>query len=63
MKISIYRQRCCGSGICTTIMPEFFEQHEDDGLVVMRNSDSVSINEECARAVASACPTSAIVLE
>jgi ferredoxin len=63
MKISVDRERCCGSGVCVTIAPELFGQHEADGLVVLRNFSSADFKEKRARAAASACPTSAIRLQ
>ncbi|GAA2590711.1 ferredoxin [Streptomyces tubercidicus] len=36
MKITVDRDRCVGAGMCAVTAGEVFEQHEEDGRVVLR---------------------------
>ncbi|BDB30421.1 MULTISPECIES: ferredoxin [Burkholderiaceae] len=38
MKITIYPEKCCGSGQCVVNAPDLFDQ-KDDGIVILLNAD------------------------
>lgn len=35
LRISIHEDKCCGAGSCVLPAPDLFDQHEDDGIVVL----------------------------
>ncbi|MGX1972026.1 ferredoxin [Streptomyces kronopolitis] len=62
MKITVDRDRCVGAGMCAMTAGEVFEQHEDDGRVVLLHTEPP---ERCADDVEEAeqlCPSRAITV-
>jgi len=62
VEIRVDRDSCVGSGACALFEPEFFDQSEDDGLVVQRVREAGPEALPALRTAASRCPARAIVL-
>lgn len=62
VRIQVDRDSCVGSGACALFEPEFFDQSEDDGLVVPRAREAGPEALPALRRAASRCPARAIAL-
>ncbi|MFI1569130.1 ferredoxin [Streptomyces sp. NPDC020490] len=62
MIVSVDRNKCCGSGLCASLAPEVFGQHDTDGLVTLLTDNPLPAVENRVRTAASTCPTSTIML-
>lgn len=62
IEIQVDRDSCVGSGVCALFEPDFFDQSEDDGLVLPRVRDAAPEALQALRVAASRCPARAIVL-
>jgi ferredoxin len=60
--IRVDRGICVGSGACALFEPEFFEQSEEDGLVLLRVREAGPEALPALRVAASRCPAGAIAL-
>ena len=60
--IRVDRDTCVGSGACALFEPEFFDQSEEDGLVLPRVREAAPEALPALRAAASRCPARAISL-
>ncbi|MCW8375674.1 ferredoxin [Streptomyces justiciae] len=60
--IRVDRDSCVGSGACALFEPEFFDQSEEDGLVVPRVREAGAEALPALRRAASRCPARAITL-
>ncbi|WP_188540214.1 ferredoxin [Kocuria dechangensis] len=63
MRVSVDRSRCCGAGQCAALAPAVFDQHDDDGVVVLLDPAPPEAVHEAVREAALACPAAAILLE
>lgn len=63
MHVSLEPSRCIGAGQCVLNAPEVFDQNEDDGIVVLLESNPGNDQEEATRHAARLCPAEAIVLD
>ncbi|WP_024874369.1 ferredoxin [Saccharomonospora piscinae] len=63
MRISVDEDRCCGSGQCSMLVPEVFDQREDDGIVALLDASPPTQLHDSVREAADMCPTSAIQVE
>ena len=62
-RVSVDQDRCCASGQCVLLVPEVFDQREQDGVVRLRVSEpDVSLLLD-VREAANLCPAAAITLE
>ncbi len=59
MRITIERDKCCSSGNCVRRAPLVFDQ-DDDGIVILLETELSEQTADDARAAADLCPTSAI---
>jgi len=59
MKITIYPEKCCGSGQCVVNAPDLFDQ-KDNGIVILLNAEPSADQFESARLAAGICPALAI---
>lgn len=60
MRITVDRDRCCGSGNCVLTAPEVFDQDDVEGLVLLLRAEPPGeVAERAARAV-ELCPAGAI---
>ncbi|WP_369386654.1 ferredoxin [Streptomyces sp. CG1] len=62
MKIEVARDRCRGAGQCALNAPELFDQSDDDGTVVLLNSQPPTELQDSARVAAALCPNAVIRL-
>lgn len=63
MRLSVDRERCCGSGMCVLTGPELFDQDED-GLVVLLDANPVTARRQrAARQAIELCPCAAIAAD
>ena len=63
MKVTADRTGCTGSGNCVRLAPEWFDQDEDEGLVILISDSPPAELIELMRDVVDACPTRALELE
>mgnify|MGYP006187950571 FL=1 len=63
MKVTADRAACTGSGNCVRLAPEWFDQDEDEGLVILTSDSPPAEFIELMRDVVDMCPTRALELE
>ena len=63
MKITIYPEKCCGSGQCVMNAPAVFDQRDEDGIVVLLNETPPVEQHVNVRRSAQICPALAIRIE
>ncbi|MBM7169907.1 ferredoxin [Streptomyces sp. G44] len=62
MEIRVDRDRCAGSSLCVSHLPDVFDQSDDDGKVLLRTPLPAADAEQAVRGVAGRCPAGAITL-
>ncbi|MFD7061124.1 ferredoxin [Streptomyces sp. NPDC059906] len=62
MRVSVDRDRCVGAGQCVFSAELVFDQDEDDGLVVLQNSDPPLAELDAVGDAVDRCPAGAITL-
>ncbi|WP_306316991.1 MULTISPECIES: ferredoxin [unclassified Streptomyces] len=62
MKITVDQDKCCGAGQCVLIAPEVFDQRDEDGIVVLLDSQPPADQDVLVDEAASVCPAAAIEL-
>jgi len=62
MKVEADATKCCGSGMCVLTDPVVFDQSEDDGTVVVLDSEPSTEHHAAAREAAALCPAGAITV-
>ncbi|AWS45016.1 ferredoxin [Streptosporangium sp. 'caverna'] len=60
MKIKADTEICIGAGMCVLTAPEVFDQSEDDGTVVLLDSDPPAAQEAAVRRAVQLCPSGAL---
>lgn len=60
MKVSVDEDKCCGAGQCVLLAPEVFDQRDDDGVVVLLDSEPAEQLHGVVREAADVCPAAAI---
>lgn len=60
MNISIDYDKCCGAGQCVLAAPEVFDQRDDDGVVILLDTDPPAERLAAVRDAAAVCPAAAI---
>ena len=63
MKLSVDRKACTGAGNCVRLAPDWFDQDDDEGLVVLLGDSPSASLQSLMRDVVHACPTGAIRVE
>ncbi len=63
MKITVDVRKCIGAGNCVEKAPGVFAQGEDDGIVILLQSDVDATTRDAAIEAAQLCPTQAIVVD
>lgn len=63
MKITVDRDRCVGAGLCAMTVGDVFEQHEDDGCVVLRVTEPPEHLTEAVEEAEQLCPSLAITVD
>ena len=59
MKVGVDREKCIGSGMCTTIAPALFDMDDDGVLVVVKETPATHEERSLLDAVA-CCPVNAL---
>ncbi|MEV6171988.1 ferredoxin [Streptomyces sp. NPDC051954] len=62
MKIVAETDKCVGAGQCALIAPEVFDQGEDDGIVVVLNTEPGSALRPAVGEAVDLCPARALSL-
>ena len=60
MKLTVDRTACTGAGNCVRLAPDWFDQDDDEGLVVLLGDSPPDGLKPLMRDVVDACPTGAI---
>ena len=60
MKLTVDRKACTGAGNCVRLAPDWFDQDDDEGLVVLLGDSPPDDLKPLIRDVVDACPTGAI---
>ncbi|MER5321015.1 ferredoxin [Streptosporangium roseum] len=60
MKVTVDEAKCCGAGQCVLIVPEVFDQREDDGIVILLEPEPAADRHALVREAAAVCPAAAI---
>jgi ferredoxin len=60
--IDILHERCMGAGNCAEVSPEYFDQSDADGTVVLLREHVGEDDEPTVQQAADVCPVSAILL-
>ncbi|MCX5240276.1 ferredoxin [Streptomyces prunicolor] len=63
MQISIDLDKCCGAGQCVLAAPEVFDQRDEDGIVLLLDSDPPTEEHANVRQAAAVCPAAAIAVQ
>ncbi|WP_431931951.1 ferredoxin [Nonomuraea jabiensis] len=63
MNVTVDTDKCCGAGQCVLLVPEVFDQGEDDGIVILLDPSPAEPLHAAVREAASVCPASAITLD
>ncbi|GAB2764185.1 ferredoxin [Salinifilum aidingensis] len=62
MEVTVDQDECCSAGTCAMLAPEVFDQRDEDGAVVLLNSEPPAELQGSAREAATTCPAGAIEL-
>ncbi|MGW0891112.1 ferredoxin [Saccharopolyspora sp. NPDC002578] len=60
MQITIEEEKCCGAGQCVLAAPGVFDQRDEDGVVVLLDTDPGDEQLDNVRNAANLCPAAAI---
>lgn len=60
MRVSVDQERCCGAGQCVLLVPEVFDQREEDGVVLLLDPAPPAALHGDVQHAAAVCPTAAI---
>ncbi|MFF5205775.1 ferredoxin [Streptosporangium sp. NPDC000396] len=60
MKIKANTEVCIGAGMCVLTVPGVFDQSEDDGTVVVLESEPSASQEAAVRRAVQLCPSGAL---
>jgi len=60
MKLTVDRRACTGAGNCVRLAPDWFDQDDDEGLVVLLGDSPPDDLKPLMRDVVYACPTGAV---
>lgn len=62
MHVVVDQDKCCGAGQCALLVPEVFDQREEDGVVELLQVTPPAELYEAVRHAIQACPATAIVV-
>ena len=62
VKVIVDQEKCCGAGQCVMLVPEVFDQREDDGVVILLDATPADDQADAVRDAAAVCPAAAITV-
>jgi ferredoxin len=62
MRVIVDRERCIAAGMCVLTAPEVFDQDEEDGRVVLLQSEPGAEHHDVVRQAERLCPSGAITV-
>ncbi|AXG76582.1 ferredoxin [Streptomyces paludis] len=62
MHVEVDEPKCVSAGLCVMSAPDVFDQRDDDGVVILLDSDPDTALDEEVREAAGLCPAAAIRL-
>ena len=62
MHISVDQEKCCGAGHCVLLVPDVFDQREEDGIVQLLDPEPPESLHGIVKEAEAVCPTSAITV-
>jgi ferredoxin len=62
MKVTVDQGRCCSGGNCAALVPEVFDQRDDDGVVILLAPEPGPELHEAVREASTVCPSAAITV-
>lgn len=62
MQVTVDEDKCCGAGQCVLLVPDVFDQRDEDAIVVLLDSQPPQPLHETVREAADMCPAAAITL-
>jgi ferredoxin len=63
MKITVDLDRCIAAGSCAAVASAVFDQRDEDGVVVVLQSEPAAEDHDDARLAAGMCPSAVITIE
>lgn len=60
MHVIVNSDKCIGSGRCASIVPDVFDQHEEDGTSLLLDETPPAEHHSAVREAAVLCPAAAI---
>ncbi|MFD3525561.1 ferredoxin [Streptomyces sp. NPDC058653] len=60
MKITVNEDQCCGAGMCVELVPEVFDQRDEDAIVVLLEAEPGEALHAAVRDAAAGCPSASI---
>ncbi len=63
MRVSVDVEKCCAAGQCVTAAPQVFDQRDEDGMVVVLDSEPPADLWEAVNEAVMLCPAAAILVE
>lgn len=63
MKVTVDQDKCVASGQCVVAAMEVFDQRDEDGVVVLLNSEPPAEQADDVRHAAAVCPAVAIEVQ
>ncbi|MFG1609628.1 ferredoxin [Actinoplanes sp. NPDC049265] len=63
VKVTVDQEKCCGAGTCVMLVPEVFDQRDEDGVVVLLDAAPAEKFTDGVREAAAVCPAAAITVD
>ncbi|WP_026455370.1 ferredoxin [Saccharomonospora iraqiensis] len=60
MKVAVDQDKCCGAGTCVMLVPDVFDQRDEDGVVVLLDEQPPEQLHDSVREAVDMCPAGAI---
>ncbi|WP_432002402.1 ferredoxin [Streptomyces sioyaensis] len=63
MKVIVDEEKCCGAGTCVLVAPDVFDQGDEDGIVILLDTQPPTDQLDAVREAVTVCPASAIAVD